>query len=79
MQDLFDLMSYCKQVQWTDGIILILESRSLHEAFHRLSLDKQFTFCRDVMMLPYMQVPEEEDDEQSNVAELVRPGELTIE
>ena len=53
LQQLEDLMQLSKQMRWSRGIEVILESKSCQRIFTSLSHTVQNIFCRRALKLPY--------------------------
>lgn len=71
--ELLEILSFTKQVKWTEGIQIFFKSTSLRNVYHRLSLGDRYQFVQECLELPFrtekipVQAESENDDEQMDM------------
>ena len=65
MKQLEDLMLLGKQLKWSQGIELVLDSRSCQRLYMNLPHTAQNVFCSRLLRLPYEKIHSNDEDEET--------------
>ena len=68
-----DILLFCKQMKWTEGIETVLKSKACHRQYLTIPHTSQNQFLHYVTQIPYQQIDDvAEDDEASTLESVAR-------